>query len=101
MSPPRLGRLGWTRLPNPPHRLERRDAAVKKPNGVGISAGFRPFTAMDRNPQHDESYWRRRAEKTRTLADEMQVPEVRRILLDIAKSYDRLAVLAAARKPDR
>jgi len=56
---------------------------------------------MDRDLQHDESYWRRRAEKTRTLADEMQVPEVRRILLDIAKSYDRLAELAVARKPDR
>ena len=27
---------------------------------------------MDRDPQHDESYWRRRAEKTRTLADEMR-----------------------------
>src|SRR5438552_2721064 len=101
MSPPRLGRLGWTRLPNPAPPARAQGCRRQKTNGVGISADFRPFTAMERDPQHDESYWRRRAEKTRTLADEMQVPEVRRILLDIAKSYDRLAELAAARKPER
>jgi hypothetical protein len=56
---------------------------------------------MGCDPQYDESYWRRRAETTRTLADEIHVTEVRRILLDIAKSYDRLAELAAARKPAR
>ena len=53
---------------------------------------------MGDDPRYDECYWRRRAEKTRALALEMQGDEVRRVLLDIAKSYDRLAALAEARK---
>jgi hypothetical protein len=42
-------------------------------------------------------YWRQRAEETRRLADQMQDPEVKRTLHDIAASYEQLAVLATTR----
>ncbi len=36
-------------------------------------------------------YWRERAEEARAQASEMKDPTARRTLLEIARSYDRLA----------
>ena len=47
---------------------------------------------------NNEKHWRDRAEETRSRADQMKDPEARRILLDIAAGYARLAELAEARK---
>jgi len=47
---------------------------------------------------HDADYWRNRAKEARQQAEEMSNTEDKRELLDIAKGYERLAELAAARK---
>ena len=39
----------------------------------------------------DAEHWLSRAEETRTIAEIMTDPEVRRIMFDIAEGYDRLA----------
>jgi hypothetical protein len=39
------------------------------------------------NPAH----WRARAEESRALAEELHEPEARRLMLQVAESYDRLA----------
>jgi hypothetical protein len=36
-------------------------------------------------------YWRARAEETRTLAESLNDKEARKIMLGIAKDYDRMA----------
>ena len=47
---------------------------------------------------HDAEYWRRRAEEARAQAEQMSSAEDKRVLLDIAKAYERLAELAANKK---
>jgi hypothetical protein len=49
---------------------------------------------------HDAEHWRKRAEESRTLADRMTDLESRRVMLEIAKSYDELAARAAVRNKD-
>jgi hypothetical protein len=39
----------------------------------------------------DENYWLHRAEEARAMASEIRNPECRRIMVEIADSYDRLA----------
>ena len=46
------------------------------------------------NPTH----WRDRARETRALAEQMDDPEVRRVLLEIAGRYNRIAEKAGERK---
>jgi hypothetical protein len=44
--------------------------------------------------QLDARYWRDRAEESRAMADGMRDPEARRVMLNIAASYDWMAELA-------
>jgi hypothetical protein len=41
-----------------------------------------------------QRYWRRRAEQVRIVSEEMRDPICRRIMEDVAKSYDDLATRA-------
>jgi len=43
---------------------------------------------------HDAEHWRKRAEEARRLAERMMDLESRRVMLEIAKSYDELAARA-------
>ena len=42
-------------------------------------------------PRLGAGYWRERAEEARAQASEMRDPTAKRTLLEIARSYDRLA----------
>jgi lipopolysaccharide biosynthesis regulator YciM len=46
---------------------------------------------------HDAEHWRKRAEEARRLAERMMDLESRRVMLEIAKSYDELAARAETR----
>jgi hypothetical protein len=47
------------------------------------------------NPQH----WHKRADEARATAAQITDPEVKKAMLDIAKSYERIAMRAAGRTP--
>lgn len=47
--------------------------------------------------RHNAEYWHSRAEEARAVAEMMTDPEAKRILLEIAESYARLAKGAAKR----
>ena len=49
---------------------------------------------------HDAEHWRKRAEESRALAGRMTDQKSRRVMLEIAKSYDELAARAEARNKD-
>jgi len=49
----------------------------------------------------DVEHWWSRAEETRTIAELMNDPEAKRIMLDIAEGYDRLAERATDRTASR
>ncbi len=40
----------------------------------------------------DPDRWRRRAAETRTLGERLKEPETKRMMLDVADAYDRLAI---------
>jgi hypothetical protein len=42
----------------------------------------------------DPEYWRGRAEEARTLAEEMNSAETRRMMLEIADNYEKIAAIA-------
>jgi len=44
---------------------------------------------------HDAGYWLERAKEARAQAEQMPSAEDKRLLLDIASAYERLAGLAA------
>ena len=57
---------------------------------------------MSRRPLiHDAEHWRKRAEEARRLAERMMDLESRRVMLEIAKSYDELAVRAETKDKDK
>ena len=47
---------------------------------------------------HDAEYWRKRAEEAHRQAKQMSNAEDERLLLDIARAYERLIELAVDRK---
>jgi hypothetical protein len=50
---------------------------------------------------NDPQHWRDRAEEARAHADEMNDPEAKRQMLEIARGYDRLAERAEERSRDK
>jgi hypothetical protein len=46
---------------------------------------------------HDHQHWRQRAEEARAVAEQMADPEARRMMLNIADGYDKLAQRAEER----
>jgi hypothetical protein len=46
---------------------------------------------------NDPAYWQQRAEEARAVADQLSDLVAQRAMLEIASSYEALAVLAAAR----
>ena len=53
---------------------------------------------MNAQPVEDSKVWRRRAAEARGAAQQMDDPETKRILEEIAKSYDRIAALGELRE---
>jgi hypothetical protein len=47
----------------------------------------------------DPEHWRRRADESRKLANQLDDPDAKATMLEIARSYDRLAELIE-KKPD-
>jgi DNA-binding ferritin-like protein len=45
----------------------------------------------------DAEYWRKRAEEARTLAEQMNDPHTKSLMLGIAESYDKIAKWTAER----
>jgi len=46
---------------------------------------------------NDPAYWRSRAEEARTIAEQIDEPDAKRTMLEIAAGYERMAVRAARR----
>jgi hypothetical protein len=55
---------------------------------------FRASSQLLNNVEH----WQDRAEEARVQAEQLDRPEVQRMMLDIAESYDKLAKHAAERR---
>jgi hypothetical protein len=64
----------------------------RNPSGPRKKDPNRMTTILD-NPAH----WIERAEEARTIADEIRDPESKKIMLEIAEGYERLAVHARRR----
>jgi hypothetical protein len=45
----------------------------------------------------DPTHWRSRAERARTIADLMGDPDAKRMMLDVAENYEKLALFAEHR----
>lgn len=57
----------------------------------------RGFTGMTKSSiRNNPAHWRRRAEESRRLAEEVDDPAAKEMLLEVAKSYEQLAALAEA-----
>jgi hypothetical protein len=50
---------------------------------------------------NDPEHWRRRAEESRVLAEQMNDEKAKKIMLGIAEDYEKLAVRAAKRSERR
>jgi hypothetical protein len=50
--------------------------------------------------RHDVGHWVMRAEEARIIAEEMQDPDTRRLMLSIAETYESLGRRAARRLSD-
>jgi hypothetical protein len=48
--------------------------------------------------REDAAHWLRRAEEARRIADQLQDATAKTTMLDIARSYERLAALADAKR---
>ena len=49
-------------------------------------------------PINYPEYWRRRAEEARALAEMIEDPEAKRMMMGVVEGYDRLAEYAEARQ---
>jgi len=47
--------------------------------------------------QDDPKHWRQLAQDARAIADQLEDPDARRIMLDIAECYEQLASLAQSK----
>lgn len=47
----------------------------------------------------DPTHWRRRAEEAHSVANQLDDPIAKKTMLDIARSYEQLAVLADVKLP--
>lgn len=52
---------------------------------------------MRQPPINDPAYWRERAEEARRIAMELADPTSKETMLDIARSYDKLAKITEER----
>ena len=52
---------------------------------------------MEQPPINDPAYWRERAQEARRIAEKLADAFSRQTMLEIAQSYDNLAVIAEAR----
>jgi hypothetical protein len=48
--------------------------------------------------EYDVTRWRARAAEARTLADQLTHPEAKRLMLEIAEKYERLASAAESQR---
>jgi hypothetical protein len=53
---------------------------------------------MNKSIKHDPEHWRRRAEESRRIAERLDDPAAKQTMLEIAASYEQLAILAAKGK---
>jgi hypothetical protein len=53
---------------------------------------------IDFHVSNDPQYWLDRAEKARNVAESMTDPVLKRMMLDVAAGYERLAKRAAERR---
>jgi hypothetical protein len=51
-------------------------------------------------PLLNAAYWKQRAEQARVTAESMHQSDARRLMLEMAQGYDRLAKMAEAREGD-
>ena len=71
------------------------------PTKTGSAPARRPLPTMTARLINDPKHWRDRAEEARAHADEMNDPEAKRQMQEIARGYDRLAERAGERSHDR
>lgn len=64
--------------------------------GCGGSGMARSTGAQGKRPSNLANLWQMRAEEMRSIAEETQSPDMRRILLTLAVDYDRMAERAAS-----
>lgn len=55
---------------------------------------------LTRDPLNDPEHWRDRAEEARLRAEQLGDPEARRMMLEIAAGYERIAERAEQRLRD-
>jgi hypothetical protein len=67
---------------------------------LGTQRGCRRFLeAMSKTAEvNDPSYWQQRAQDTRRLASQMQDAVTKEVLLEIAKTYERIGAIAQSRR---
>jgi hypothetical protein len=64
---------------------------------LGCTAGERARSMPDIAHLNDPEHWRRRAEESRALAEQMSDETSKKMMLKIADDYEKLAARAAAR----
>ena len=71
------------------------------PTTTGSAPARRALPTLTARLINDPKHWRDRAEEARAHADEMNDPEAKRQMQEIARGYDRLAERAGERSHDR
>src|SRR6202035_624014 len=87
--------LLWGR-PRAGKRYLSKGDAMRAVDGINVDSTITvepPARSLDDEPAH----WRGRAEEARQKASKMSNPESKRMIVEIAANYDRLAELARSR----